>query len=161
VTTTSQRALVLVIAIVLAGCSWLGIERPGTLSGGDVYVGEDAATITVTTEQVGCCYMEGSLRFARLEGPSSFDWAVDDGSGSGAAADDRYSIGVQTSSVEPGEYTLTAWEQVCDGNCDNLDPPQGQCTLEFTAMPGDAIEILVTYTIPDPCTAERLQYSGS
>jgi hypothetical protein len=151
------RAVPLVIGLVLAGCSVLGIEPPGTLAG-DVYVGGDAATITVTTEQLesGSVYLEGSLRFARLDGPSSFDWAVNDGSGSRTATGDRHLIGVQTTSVEPGDYFLTAWEQVCDGNCDNLDQPQGHCTLEFTAMPGEVVEILVSYTVPQPCVAERL-----
>ena len=75
-----RGAFVLVIGLALAGCSVLGLGLNDEVSGGDMYVGEDAATITVTTEQVGCCYIEGSLRFARLDGPSSFDWAVDDGS---------------------------------------------------------------------------------
>ena len=150
---TRVQALGLTTALLLAGCSLLGIRLPGALSGGDIYVGEDAATITVTTEQVGCCYMEGSLRFAKLDGPSSFDWAVDDGSSGGAAPGDRFVVGRQSSSVKPGDYTLTAWEQVCDGNCGNLDAPTGHCTLEFTALPGETVEILVSYVIPDPCTA--------
>jgi hypothetical protein len=149
--------VVLIIGLALAGCSVLGLDLHDDVSGGDVNVGEGAATITVTTEQIGCCYMEGSLRFARLDGPSSFDWAVDDGSGSDLGADDRFEVGVQTSSVKPGDYTLTSWEQVCDGNCDNLDEPSSHCTLEFAALPGETVEILVSYTVPEPCTAERLR----
>ena len=146
---------VAVFGLVLAGCSALGI-RPDYLSGGDIYVGDDAATITVTTEQLesDTLYIEGALRFARLDGPSSFDWAVDDGSGSGSGADPRYVVGVQTSSVRPGDYTLTAWEQSCSGNCGTLDPPKSHCTLEFTAMPGETVEILVSYTVPEPCVAQ-------
>jgi hypothetical protein len=149
-----RRALPGILGVVLAGCAFLELDLPHPLSGGDIYVGEDAATITVTTEQVGCCYIEGSLRFARLDGPSSFDWAVDDGSGGERFVDDRLLVGVQASSVKPGDYTLTAWERTCGGNCDNLDPAQGECTLDFTAEPGQAVEILVTYTIPEPCVAE-------
>jgi hypothetical protein len=152
-------AVVVAIGWAVAGCSALGIGGPGTLAGGDVYVGEGAVTITVTTEQLesGTLYIEGALRYARLDGPSPLEWLVDDGSGSGSGADDRYVVGVQSSSVKPGDYTLTAWERSCSGNCDQLDPPTSHCSIEFRAMPGDAIEILVSYTIPDPCTAERLQ----
>lgn len=149
-----RRAGIAMLVVALAGCEFLGIKMPGAQSSGDSYVGEDAATITVTTEQVGCCYIEGSLRFARLDGPSSFGWAVDDGSGRGSAANDRFVVGVQSKSVQPGNYTLTAWERVCSGNCGNLSPPGGWCTVEFTAEPGKSLEILVTYTIPEPCVAQ-------
>jgi hypothetical protein len=151
-------AIAIVVGLVLSGCDWLGIRGPGPLSGGDIYVGEDAATITVTTEQVGCCYIEGSLRFVRLDGPSSLDWAVDDGSGSGSPAEDRYVVGVQRTSVKPGDYTLTAWERSCSGNCDNLDPPGNYCAIDFAAAPGDTIDILVSFTIPEPCVATRQQH---
>jgi hypothetical protein len=148
-----RLAVAALLGSVLAGCSWLGIGLPGDLSGSDIYVGSDAARVTVTTEQVGCCYIEGSLRFARLDGPSSFDWVVDDGSGSGSSMNEAFVVGVQTSSVKPGDYRLTAWEQVCDGNCDNLDPSTSECTLEFTAPPGGVVEILVSFPIPEACTA--------
>jgi hypothetical protein len=152
-------ARVLVIGLVLAGCSALGLEVPERLSGGDIYVGDDAATITITTKVGGggSVYIEGALQFAKLEGPSSFDWLVNDGSGTDRGPHGGYIAGVQSSSVKPGEYRLTSWEQVCDGNCGNLDGPQGHCSLEFTAMPGETVEILVTYVIPEPCTAERLE----
>jgi hypothetical protein len=145
-----------ILGALLSGCTLIGLgpDVPHQVSGGDVYTGDGAVTLTVTTEQVGCCYVEGSLRFARLEGPSTFDWAVDDGS----AADDwdgqgAYLVGRQTSSIEPGDYRLTGWEQVCSGNCQNLDRASNECSLAFSAEPDATIEILVSYTIPDPCIA--------
>lgn len=140
---------------MLGGCSLFG-EWPfaDDVSGGDVYVGEDAATIVVTAEQIGCCYVEGSRRFARLDGPSSFDWAVDDGSGGDRSRPDgSFIVGVQMHSVMPGDYVFTAWEEVCDGNCDNLDGPTNHCTLEFTAGPGQEVQILVSFPLGERCVA--------
>ena len=152
-------AFVLVIGSALAGCSALGIGGRGTVVGGDVYVGEGAVALTVTTEELASntVYLEGALRFARLDGPTSLEWPVDDGSGSGSSAADRYVVGVQRSSVKPGDYTLTAWERSCVGTCDQLDPPTSYCSIDFTAMPGETIEILVSFQIPEPCTARRVR----
>lgn len=144
--------LIVGLAVALSACS--GLERlfVDDLSGGDVYVGEDAASITVITEQTGCCYMEGALRFARLDGPSSFDWAVDDGSGGDdVRRDGTFTVGVQKHSVMPGAYTLTTWEQVCGGNCDNLDEPTSHCSLDFTAAPRGKVEIRVTFPVGQAC----------
>jgi hypothetical protein len=151
--------VVLIVGLALSGCSALGIGGPRTVVGGDVYVGEGAVTITVTTEELAgnAMYLEGALRFARLEGPTPLEWPVDDGSGSGSPADDRYVVGAQRSSVKPGDYTLTAWERSCVGTCDQLDPPTSHCSIEFRAMPGETIEILVSYEIPEPCTAQRVR----
>jgi hypothetical protein len=141
-------------ALVLTGCSVIGLNQFfDPVSGGDVYTGEDAATITVTTEQIGCCYVEGALRFARLDGRDSFSWAVDDGSGEDPFADASepptgFVVGVQRHSVRPGDYTLTAWEQVCNANCDFPEPPTHECRQLFTAPPGGVVDILVTFEIP-------------
>jgi len=138
----------------LAGCSAFGVSLGDDVSGGDVYTGQDATRVIVTTEQIGCCYMEGSLHFAKLEGRSSFDWDVEDGSGGDEFDPDKpYVAGRQTHSVEPGDYTLTAWEEVCDGNCDYLDGPTNHCSLDFSAAPGETVRIRVTFTIPHPCVA--------
>ena len=53
----------------------------------------------------------------------------------------------------PGDYTLTAWEEVCDGNCDYLDGPTNHCSLDFTAEPGETVRIRVLFVIPNPCSA--------
>lgn len=141
------------LGVALAGC---GLSVPKPLAGGDIYVGEDAAAVTVRTDQVegGSVYLEGAQRFLRIDGPSSAQWAVDDGSGGGRPVNGRYLIGMQEISVAPGDYTLTAWERVCDGSCANLDEPHGHCTLAFTADPGRTVTVLVTYTVPDPCAVE-------
>ncbi len=145
--------IAMAMSLVVAGCSVFGIPIFDDGSGGDVYTGDGSATIIVTTEQIGCCYMEGSLRFAKLDGPSSFDWDVDDGSGGSGDIRESFVIGKQRHSVMPGAYILTAWEEVCDGNCDYLDGPTNHCNLAFDAPPGATVRIRVSYTIPEPCVA--------
>ena len=43
--------------------------------------------------------------------------------------------------LPPGAYQVTAYARVCDGNCDNLDPPALSCTVDVLAQPS------VTYTM--------------
>jgi hypothetical protein len=143
------------LAVLLSACSaWPFAERlPQVLPSAPLYTGSDAATITVRTTQVGCCYIEGSLRFARLDGPTSREWAVDDGSSRVLDAD-TYLIGVQRVAVNPGHYTLTAYERVCSGNCDPefLEDPANQCSLEFDVAAARETIIDVTFPIPDVCS---------
>ncbi len=143
----------MILSIVLGGCAYFLPGTPvGPVSPGEMYQGGDAATVNVITEQVGCCYIEGSLRFARLDGPTTIEWAVDDGSGSGVVGE-IYHVGHQAITVEPGDYTLTEWEEVCDGNCGMLDGATNHCTLDFSAEVGATLEIAVSFPLGKPCVA--------
>jgi hypothetical protein len=135
----ARLAVVVGLAIGLGACSLVSLGRPGPLRDSDQYHGPDAATVIVKTAQIDCCYIEGALRFARLDGPTGFEWAVDGGQ--------------QELTLKPGKYTLTEWEQVCDGNCGILDPPTNHCTIDFSAAPRATLEILVSFPIPEPCVA--------
>lgn len=126
--------------LVLAGCGLLDLfpsPIPTTTPPNDG--GEDAAILRVTVEHEGCCYMEGDIDVIQLDGPTTAEWSVD---------------GESEARVAPGQYTLTAFEQVCGGNCGNLAAPKHHCTIDPSLPEGEAAEVRITFPVPGPCTAE-------
>jgi len=68
-----------------------------------------------------CCYMEGYVRFLRIEsaGRTVFDGRWDDG-------------GPFRRTLPAGDYRVTRYLRPCDGNCSLLDPPSERCSLRIT-----------------------------
>jgi hypothetical protein len=104
-----------------------------------MHAGDDAAALHVRVEQTACCYMEGAVRVVQLDGPTSGQWAVEE------ASDAR---------LAPGEYTVTAFEQVCNGNCGLLAAPSNHCSLDVRLADGESVELVVTFPVPGACTLE-------
>jgi hypothetical protein len=136
-----------IAVLLVAGCS------PGTPRVG---VGRGPATLTVVGMDVGCCYIEGSLHFARLKGPTAREWQMDQPLplASAEQPNSQVEVGSVTFEIVPGDYVATFWQRPCDGNCGNLDPVVSQCSLTFPAQAGTAIRIDVTFPLQKPCTAQ-------
>jgi hypothetical protein len=147
-----QRIAPIAIAIVLlAGCS------PAAPAGGSGrLVGHGPAIVTVTGFDVGCCYIEGSLHFGRLQGPTPGEWGMDQPLPMASASDLNAprEVGSKTFDLDPGDYTATFWQRPCDGNCGNLDPVASQCSVTFGAQAGVSVRIDVTFALQKPCTAQ-------
>ena len=139
-----------VATLLLAGCSPSGLtgasSRPGV---------RGPSTLTVIGYDVGCCYIEGSLHFARLQGPTTREWQMDQplplppGSDPNAPRE----VGSETFDIDPGDYTATFWQRPCNGNCGILDPIESQCRVTFGAQAGVAIRIDVRFPVQKQCTA--------
>lgn len=111
-----------------------------------------AATVEIRTHQTGCCYVEGSLHFGRLDGPSRGEFSLDGEMEDRGRLGDRKLIGVKSFAIEPGHYQLTVWERVCNGMCDNLEGPASQATAEFDVGAGDKLSIAVEFVLLEETT---------
>ena len=106
------------------------------------YAGPDGIRLTIEVTQSNCCYIEGSLRFAVLEGRWQDEWQL---------------TGEQsTIAVPPGEYELTLYERGCNGWCHPtmLGDPANHCSARFVVVGGSAVTARVDFPIPKPCTME-------
>lgn len=144
------------LALVLAGCGLglFSVRLPKPLPSEPLYTGSDAVQLTMRTTQVGCCYMEGSRRYASLDGPLSIEWAVT-GRGNSPRPDSTGSF-VQHLALMPGHYTLSVWERVCSGTCggDYEGPPTGKCSTEIDVVAGQALNVQVTFPISETCSIQ-------
>jgi len=118
------------------------------------YTGSDAATLVVIGFDIGCCYTEGSLHFARLEGPSPREWQMDQSLPlPSIGPNDPREVGSATLVIRPGRYVATFWQRPCDANCGNLDPMVSQCSARFTAEPTEHLRIDVSFPLNQQCSA--------
>ena len=94
---------------------------------------EGSATIVIDVQQTGCCYIEGAMHYARLDGPVSGELSLEGGVDGAGELDfaEPFPIGRKQLTVVPGHYELSVWARPCDGNCENLDPPTDEAATEF------------------------------
>ena len=93
----------------------------------------------------GPTYFEGSLRYVRVDpiiGPARV-WETLEGQ-------------EVTITVPPGEVTVTSWERVCGGNCedDSLGPATNECSAILEIPVGGTGRVDITWTVPNPCVME-------
>lgn len=139
----SRVLVVFGLALVLAGCgeymAVMGLGTPGPPADLPAYKESDAAIVVVDLETIGCCYMEGAIHALEVEGPIDAEWTIEDGS---------------EGRLPPGDYVLTAYEQVCNGNCGRLSPPGNHCSVTLTLAPSASVTLDLRYPLMDPCTIE-------
>jgi len=147
-------------ALLLVACFQLpfSFRVPSPIPSGGAYTGSDSATLTINSIDVGCCYVEGSLHFGRIDGPTVHEWKMDEpvprGSGQTFAPNGPFAIGTQTFGIQPGDYTATFAQRPCDGNCGNLDAVVSQCSVTFSAEARASIRIEVTFPLEKQCTTQ-------
>jgi hypothetical protein len=124
--------------------------------GRPMYRGDDAGTLQIRTEQSGCCYIEGSLHFARLEGPTRGEFSLEDSKDRDFDPRGPNVVGVLSFGLKPGHYRLSVWERVCDGNCqpENLDEPGSAAEAEFDIVQGEELSVLVRFPLLKQTTIE-------
>jgi hypothetical protein len=143
-----------VLSLLLSACFSGPPESPTPRPTTSEYEGPDAATLVVLGTDIGCCYVEGSLHFARLEGPTTREWKMDQPLPLGSTGpNDPMEVGSRALRIRPGEYVANFWQRPCDGNCDNLDPIVSQCRATFTARPSEHLRIDVSFPLDQQCTA--------
>jgi hypothetical protein len=123
------------LALALAGC---GLWN---------FPGIDTSTVVIRTQQIGCCYTEGALHFARFEGPTNGEESLDGGADRGNTLRDPIPLGLKSFELAPGHYVMSVWARPCDGNCGNLDPPTDGATAEFDVLSGRDLSILVEFVL--------------
>jgi hypothetical protein len=91
----------------------------------------------------GMVYFEGSLRYVRVAADwgATHEWQTPDGEET-------------TISVPPGKYEITAWERICGGNCDNLEPATNQCSAVLEIPVDGNARVDINWTVPNPCVIE-------
>ena len=129
------------LALVLAGCgeyvAIMGLGTAGPPAELPAYKEADAGIVVIDLEAIGCCYIEGAVHALEVDGPMNAAWKIQDGS---------------EGRLPPGDYVLTAFEQVCNGNCARLSPPTNHCSVSLELAASTTITIAVTYPLMDPCT---------
>jgi hypothetical protein len=139
----SKRVGQVAMVVALAGCAMWPVRGPEPPS----YRGDDAATVNISTVQIGCCYTEGSLHFARLDGRTSGEFSLESDVREGGNMRDPRPVGAVELSLAPGRYQLEVWERPCDANCGNLDGPTGQAQAEFEVAAGEEISIAIQFVL--------------
>ena len=127
-------ALSVAVLLAMAGCGpSLTRTPPGEAAPGNLMV-------LARQDAGGQTYFEGSLRYVRIAraGGSARSWQTVDGQETWIT-------------VRPGNYEISAWERVCGGNCDDLEPITNRCgtTLEIPADGTARIDI--SWQVPKPC----------
>jgi len=141
------RALLAIMLLAISACRGVGGGNPATSTPSPTVAAE--ASIEFHAQQDRCCWMEGSLSYTRLDGPSRLDdFRVDSKVEAGEFNPNQpLEIGRQTVSVTPGHYVLTVWQRPCDGNCGYLDPPTGNATAVFDVAPGQQLSVRVMFRL--------------
>ena len=129
------------VALVLAGCgetmAMLGLGNAGPPSDLPAYRESDAAVVVIDLETIGCCYVEGAIHALEVDGPMEAEWKIAHGS---------------EGRLPPGDYVLTAYEQVCNGNCARLSPPTNHCSLSLELAASATVTVEISYPLMDTCT---------
>jgi hypothetical protein len=112
----------------------------------------ESAVVEIRTYQTGCCYMEGSLHFGRLDGPTSGELPLEGGTEERGGLDDRRLIGTKTLQLAPGHYQIAVWERVCNGWCGMLSDPSGQATADFDLEADEQLSIAVDFVLLEGTT---------
>jgi hypothetical protein len=124
-------------SLLFVGCGVV-VPSPGPQTSPPTYGGEDAATLRVSVQE-NCCYVEGAVEVMELSGSTTAEWSVEESS---------------EARLAPGAYTLTAYEQVCNGNCGQLSPPSGHCAVDMNLAAGESVDVMVIFHHPEPCSVE-------
>ena len=138
----------LVMAVLAGSCSLLGFGEsyPQPLPTRAGYSGSNGAFLYVRAvnppNASGEVYIEGTLKFTRIDGPTALTWQVNAWTGEDGP------IGIET-----GSYSIAFWERPCDGNCDYLDPEVSRCSADFEARPGDEVIVEARFPMHQPCSA--------
>jgi hypothetical protein len=139
--------MVTILIAILAGCRAVGgggspVETPTPTPA--------PAVIEFSTMQDGCCWTEGALSYATLDGPTRVEeLPLEDRVDRDFDMNKPMVIGVRKVTITPGHYTLTVWQRPCDGNCGYLDPPTGQATAEFDVTAGQELSIRILFSLMD------------
>jgi hypothetical protein len=133
-----EAAILMSAMLLLAGCATTSPQASNDPHGTPLTI--VAHAITGPTNAV---YIEGSLRFVRVAGDvsQSVEWQTP-------------MEKPKTISLKPGQYVVTAWERVCDGNCDNLDQITNRCSLLVDVPEHGSVRVVIRWTVPNPCVME-------
>ena len=129
----------------------LDTDFPQPLPSGAGNSGSDEVVLLVEAVDVGCCFIEGSLHFVQLEGPTSMTWQINPAKAV-SLANDSWRYDEPPLPVRPGSYTVTFWQRPCDGNCGYLDPEVTRCSDSFVANSGDQVGIDAHFPIQAQCS---------
>ena len=124
------RVAAALVVAALAGCG-------GQAEGGD------SASVQIDQHfdlDRGTTYVEGSLSYFRLEGPTTIEQQLTD---DGAELE-----------LDPGRYVLRSWQRPCDGNCDFLDAPTDRCSAAFEASAGARLRAEIVVRPSAGCVIE-------
>lgn len=148
------RALPAILVLVLSACRAVG-GGPTPTATPTASPTPAPAVIELRTVQDGCCFTEGAMSYATLEGPSpQRAMALEDGVDRDFDINAPFVIGVRQVTVAPGHYELKVWQRPCDGNCGYLDPPVGTASEEFDVTGGEHLPILITFRLMDRATIQ-------
>ena len=126
----------LAMTVAIAGCGpTLPHTPPGQAAPGNLVI-----LAREVPDDRGTVYFEGSLRYVRVArvGGTAKEWQTVDGQESWMT-------------VPPGQYEVEAWERVCGGNCDNLEPITNRCRTRLDIPVGGTGRVDITWTVPKPC----------
>lgn len=124
-----KRLMAVTAGLLLSGCGGASTGGPGP------------ATLEVEQRFAGdTLYIEGSLSYIRLEGPTRVEEQLSEGRGQ--------------LQLEPGSYALSSWQRPCDGNCGYLDAPTDRCSATFEAGAGAALHASIVVRPGEGCSIE-------
>ena len=153
------RAFLAILVLVLSACRAVG-AGPTPTATATASPTPAPAVVELRTVQHGCCFIEGAMSYATLEGPSPHkEMALEDGVDRDFDMNKPFVIGVHELQAVPGHYVLKVWQRPCDGNCGYLDPPVGMASAEFDVAGGEHLSILITFRLMDAATIEVGQHS--
>lgn len=151
----ARRAPVMLgVGLLLGACSlWpISVGPPAPLAVDAGYSGSDSAQVEVRVTQIGCCYIEGSLFFAQLSGPTSLVWQT---SGrTTRTSTDSFDMAERPVTLKPGSYTISLWQRPCDGSCGYLDPEVARCSASFDAAAGDELVVDARFPLEKGCSVQ-------
>lgn len=146
-----KRTILITVAALLVGACGIGDDEtaPGAAP--------DTGTLRVEREhgEGGPIGLEGSVAFARVEA-SDGEVVAEEGFDAPDHGDGMYGYPQALDlDLEPGSYTLHAYQRSCDGTCDSLDPPVEDYTCEADLEVEAGSKATATVTIEDGgCTVE-------
>jgi hypothetical protein len=148
------RAFLAILVLVLSACRAVG-GGPTPTATATASPTPAPAVIELRAVQDGCCFIEGAMSYATLEGPSPHkEMALEDGVDRDFDINKPFVIGMHRLPVAPGHYVLKVWQRPCDGNCGYLDPPVGMASKEFDVIGGEHLSILITFRLMDPAAIQ-------
>jgi hypothetical protein len=125
------------LLLLLAGCSSLVTPIAGPPSA-------QPASVRITVappDPDRPVYIEGALRFVRITGAgTTIDKQLDPDSP------------MQVRLPSGGQYRLTSWARVCNGNCGDLGGPIDRCSASFVAVAGTTVDARIDAPVGKGCT---------